>query len=125
MHVQKVPLLEAVAQSCSVKKMILKISQNSEKNTCFEVSFLVNMYFPVNFVKFVRVPLFTEQRRWQILRISPYLARMRENTDQKTSEYGHFSRSVSLVQYYKCFTFLSCFCYHFIRERVLDVICKI
>ena len=30
----------------------------------------------------------------EILRISPHLVRMRENTDQKNSEYGHFSRSV-------------------------------
>ena len=28
-----------------------------------------------------------------ILRISTYSARMRENTDQQDSEYGHFSRS--------------------------------
>ena len=26
--------------------------------------------------------------------ISPYLVRIRENTDQKNSEYGHFSHSV-------------------------------
>ena len=30
----------------------------------------------------------------EILSISPYSIRMRENTDQKNSEYGHFSRSV-------------------------------
>ena len=29
-----------------------------------------------------------------ILRISPYSVRMRENADQKNSEYGHFLRSV-------------------------------
>ena len=29
----------------------------------------------------------------EILRISPYSVRMRENTDQDNSEYGHFSRS--------------------------------
>ena len=29
----------------------------------------------------------------KILSISPYSVRMRENTDQKNSEYGHFSRS--------------------------------
>ena len=29
----------------------------------------------------------------EILRISPYLARMPENADQNNSEYGHFSRS--------------------------------
>ena len=32
----------------------------------------------------------------EILRISPYSARMRENTDQNHSEYGHFLRSVRL-----------------------------
>ena len=32
----------------------------------------------------------------EIQSISPYPVRMRENTDQKNSEYGHFSRSVSL-----------------------------
>ena len=31
----------------------------------------------------------------EILNISPYLVQIRENTDQKNSEYGHFSRSVN------------------------------
>ena len=31
----------------------------------------------------------------EILHNSPYSARMRENTDQNNSEYGHFSRSGS------------------------------
>ena len=30
----------------------------------------------------------------EILRISPYSVRKRENTDQNNSEYGHFLRSV-------------------------------
>ena len=32
----------------------------------------------------------------EILRISPYSVRMRENTDQENSEYGHLLRSGSL-----------------------------
>ena len=32
-------ILEAVVQLCSVKKVFLKISQNSQKNTCVRVSF--------------------------------------------------------------------------------------
>ena len=32
----------------------------------------------------------------EILRISPYSARMRENTDQKNSVFGHFSRNGKL-----------------------------
>ena len=34
-------LPETVAQRCSVKKVFLEISQNSQKNTCVRVSFLV------------------------------------------------------------------------------------
>ena len=34
---------EAVARRCSVKKVFLKISQNSEKNTCARVSFLIKL----------------------------------------------------------------------------------
>ena len=30
--------------------------------------------------------------------ISPYSCRMRENTDQKNSEYGHFLRSVIFIE---------------------------
>ena len=33
---------EAVAQSCSVKKVLLEISQNSQENTCARVFFLIN-----------------------------------------------------------------------------------
>ena len=32
----------------------------------------------------------------EILLISPYLAQMRENMDQKNFEYGHFSRRVTV-----------------------------
>ena len=33
----------------------------------------------------------------EILRICPYSVRMRENTDQKNSEYGHFPNSALLL----------------------------
>ena len=49
---------EAVAQRCSVKKVFLKISQNSQENTCARVSL-----FPVNFAKFLRTPFLTEHLR--------------------------------------------------------------
>ena len=32
--------IEAVTQRCSVKKMFLEISQNSQENTCARVSFI-------------------------------------------------------------------------------------
>ena len=34
---------EAVAQRCSVKKVFLKISQNSQENNCARVSFLIKL----------------------------------------------------------------------------------
>ena len=34
---------EAVAQTCSVKKVFLEISQNSQENTCARVSFLIKL----------------------------------------------------------------------------------
>ena len=34
---------EAVAQRCSVKKVFLKVSQNSQETTCFRVSFLIKL----------------------------------------------------------------------------------
>ena len=36
-------MTEAVAQKCSVKKMFLEISQNSEESTCAWVSFLIKL----------------------------------------------------------------------------------
>ena len=34
---------EAVAPTCSVKKVFLEISQNSQENTCARVSFLIKL----------------------------------------------------------------------------------
>ena len=66
--------MEAVARTYSVKKVFLKISQNSQKDTSVGDSFccrpetcnftkketLAHMYFPVNFVKFLKTPFFIE-----------------------------------------------------------------
>ena len=75
--------LEAVVQKCSVKKLRLEISQNSKENTCARVSFfnkvadltpatllkkrLWHGCFPVNFVKFIRTPFYTEHLWWLLL----------------------------------------------------------
>ena len=77
---------EAVAQRCSVKKVFLEISQNSQENTCARASFLIKLQawdlqlylkkklwhrcFPVNFVKFLRTPWLKEHLRWRLLRKS-------------------------------------------------------
>ena len=72
-------LVEAAVQKCSVKKLFLKISQNSQENSSARVSFLIkknykkawnfikketllwHRCFPVNFAKFLR-PLFFKER---------------------------------------------------------------
>ena len=60
---------EAVIQRCSVKKVFLEISQNSQEDTCARVSFLIKLRsatlskkrlwhrcFYLNFAKFLRTP---------------------------------------------------------------------
>ena len=61
------------------KKKILKISQNSQENTCATVSFLKKRLwgrrFPVNFEKFLRTH-FLQNNSWQML-----LTRTRHNNN--------------------------------------------
>ena len=63
--------LEAVTRRCSVKKVFLKISQNSQENTSARFSLLKKRLwqtcFPVNFVKFLRTPFFCRTLRWLLL----------------------------------------------------------
>ena len=51
MH-QDMRFLEAVAQACSAKKVFLKISQNSQENTCARVSILIKLQAQVFSWKF-------------------------------------------------------------------------
>ena len=75
--------LEAVVRRCSVKKLFLEISQNSQENTCVRVSFLIKLQatpatllkkrlwqrcFPVNFAKFLRTPFLKEHLWWLLLK---------------------------------------------------------
>ena len=78
---------EAVARRCSVKKVFLDISQNSQENTCVKVSFLIKLQasglrpatllkkrlwrrcFPVNLAKFLRTTFLIEHLRWLLLTI--------------------------------------------------------
>ena len=68
-------LSKVVAQRCSAKKVFLEIFQNSQENTCAQVSWpatflkkrLWHNCFPVNFTKFLRRPFLTEHIRWLLL----------------------------------------------------------
>ena len=59
--------VEAVTQTCSVKKVFLEISQNPQEYTCVRVSRLWHRCFPVNFVKFLRTPFLIEHLWWLLL----------------------------------------------------------
>ena len=75
--------IEAVVRRCSVEQVFLKISQNSQENTCPRVSFLLKLQappatllkkriwsrcFPVNFAKFLRTTFFIEHIWWLLLK---------------------------------------------------------
>ena len=65
-------ITEAVVHRCSVKKMFLEISKNSQENTCARVSSLIkkrlwHLCFPVSFAKFPRTPFLTEHLWWLLL----------------------------------------------------------
>ena len=84
--------------------MFLEISQNSQGNTCARVSFLIKLQappatllkkrlwhrcFPVNFVKFIRTPFFTEhlwwlRQFWENLPINDYYVDLLTDRDQST-----------------------------------------
>ena len=58
---------------CSMKKVLLKISQNSQKNTCVGISFSTlkkrprDRFFLMNFTKFLTTLFFIEHIWWLLL----------------------------------------------------------
>ena len=54
-------IIEAVIQRCSVKKVFLENSQNSQENTCGRVSFLIK--FSSEFYEISKNNFFTEHLR--------------------------------------------------------------
>ena len=61
---------EAVVRRCSVTKVFLEISQNSQENTCSRVSFLIKLQaetlaqmFPCKFCEISENTFFTEHLR--------------------------------------------------------------
>ena len=75
---------EAVAQSCVVEKIFLKISQNSQENTCARVSFLrpqacnfilkktLAQMFSCEFCEIFKNIFFIEHFRWLFLHMDNY-----------------------------------------------------
>ena len=82
MRIALISFSEAVAKSCSVKKVFLEILQTSQENTCARVFFnkvaglgpvtllkkrLWHRCIPVNMVKFLRTPFLKEPLPWLLL----------------------------------------------------------
>ena len=75
---------EVAVRRCSVKKVFLKLSRNSQESICVGVSFSItlqacfikkrlrNRCFPVNFAKFLRTPFYIEHLRWLLLQMENF-----------------------------------------------------
>ena len=84
MLVEEIQNSEAVVQSCSTRKMFLKISQNSQESTCARVSFLIKsqawglqlyyetfaQVFSCEICEIFKNTLFKEHFWWLLLKIS-------------------------------------------------------
>ena len=87
--------IEAVVQSCSVKKVFLDISPNSQENACARASYFEikissaqkHRRFPVNFVKFLRTTFYIEHLWWLLLKT-------RKVFMQKQPSKGFFKKGV-------------------------------
>ena len=91
--------LEAVTRRCSVKEVLLEISQNSQENTCARVSFLKKKTllktrlwlrcFPANFEKSLRTPVLIEHPRWLLLLCVVYQITFRGLVAYKPAAYKY------------------------------------
>ena len=76
-------------------RFIIYISQHTLRESVYSLIPLREKCSCLEFFWFVFSRIRTEYV--EILRIPPYSIQMRENTDQKNSEYGHFLCSVQLT----------------------------
>ena len=83
-------LVEASTRGVLWKKAFLEILQNSQENTCARAPFLKrglwHRCFPVNFVKFLKMPFSIEHLWWMlllILKLSSLKHRSRHRTSYK------------------------------------------
>ena len=58
---------ETLARRCSVKKVFLEISQNSQENICARVSFVIKLQALAQVFSFLRTAFLSEHLRWLLL----------------------------------------------------------
>ena len=65
---------EAATRVVLYKKLLLKISQYSQENTCVEASFIKRRFqrrcFPVNIAKCLRTPILKNNCKWLLVRLT-------------------------------------------------------
>ena len=70
--VNNFPVFRNSCRRCTIKKAFLKISQNSQENTCIGASFLIKLQASdtvtfCEFLKILRTALFTDPLWWLLL----------------------------------------------------------
>ena len=92
-----------------VVKVFSEITQNSQENTSYRVSFLIKQQvwglqfcfkkrlwhgcFPMNFAKFLRTPFSIEHLRWLLLPMSPwFMSRMQDRKQGNKGMLKYFKR---------------------------------
>ena len=86
---------EAVIRRCSVKKVFIKISQNSQENTCARVSLLITLQVS----KFLRTYFLTEHLRWLLLTFRKAYLLLKEDIPNKKSSKS-FKKPISFINIY-------------------------
>ena len=120
MHNQQNPLhrSSSMYRRCSVKKVFLEISQNSQENICVRVSFLIKLpaagrrpvtlskkrlghrCVPVNFAKFLRAPFLTKHLWWLLFSVIESFLKNRHRFFRLSDKW--------YVKQMKLFNFMNC-----------------
>ena len=104
---------EAVGRRCSVKKVFLKLSQNSQNNTCARIPFLMKLQadeacsyikkeplaqvFSCEICEFFKKTVFTEHFRWLFL----------HEVDNEVYDHNYFISKLSCIFSQRNLTFIS------------------
>ena len=101
---------EAVAQRCSVKRVFLKISQNSQENTCATFSFVIKFQaeaynfnkkdtleqvFSSEFCEISKNAFFIEHLRWLLLKREVFPLFIGNTREKKSFNYLKYSSEES------------------------------
>ena len=130
-------MLEAIVRRCSIKKVFLKMSPNSQENqnrffnkvaglrsATLLKKRLWSKCFPVNFVKFLRAPISIKHLWWLLLKYAAYDAEakmyLKTLARRCPAKKGEKSHQIHRKTGYRCFpmNFAKCLRIHSIIEHL-------